>query len=186
MDYGAEYARLHEQYPKYFAGWTIKRYVDDIVKAVDIHGAKTLLDYGSGKGYQYLVRRVHERWGNILPTCYDVGVRQLAERPVGIFDGVICTDMLEHIEEADVPRILDDLLHYTGKFAVFGISCRPETKDVKKLSDGRGVHICVKPPAWWAAQIKSAIARDARVTPLVVYAIYEPPDAPLIRETITP
>lgn len=186
MDYGKEYSRLHEQYPKYFAGWTIKRYVDDIAKAVAAHEAKTLLDYGCGKGYQYLVRRVHERWGNILPTCYDVGVRQLAERPEGIFDGVICTDMLEHIEETDVPRILDDLLHYAGKFMVLGISCRPEQNDVKKLSDGRGVHICVREPSWWSSRIREAVARDARVTALTIYAIYEPLEGPLVREVIAP
>jgi hypothetical protein len=40
-----------------------------------------LLDYGSGKGYQYLARRYHERWGGLLPHCYDIGVQQLSPSP---------------------------------------------------------------------------------------------------------
>lgn len=187
MDYAAEYSRLHEKYPKFFAGFTIKRYVEDIKQAVETHDAKTLLDYGCGKGYQYLLRRVHEKWGGILPYCYDIGVRQLSEKPEGVFDGVICTDMLEHIEEADVPRILDDILSSAGKFVVLGISCRAEKRDVKSLSDGRGVHVCVKPPRWWADQIRKAFERNpgwfAKDFP--VYVIYEEEDKPLSRETIT-
>lgn len=171
MDYGYEYTRLHQDYPKFFAGMTLKRYVGDIAKAVEQHGAQRLLDYGCGKGYQYLKARYHEKWGGLLPYCYDIGVRQLSERPEGTFDGVICTDMLEHIEEADVPRILADLFQYAEKFVVLGISCVPEHKDVKKLSDGRGVHVTVKPPAWWFDQITAA-KREG----LTVYAICEGAD----------
>ena len=189
MDYAKEYSHLHEKYPKYFAGFTIKRYVNDIAHAVSIHRAKTLLDYGSGKGYQYLLNRVHDKFDpcphcgrGLLPKLFDLGVRQISEKPTGTFDGVICTDMLEHIEEADVPRILADILSLAGKFIVLGISCRPETKDVKQLSDGRGVHVTVKPPKWWAAQIRAVKRADNSI---VVYCIYELPDAPLERETIT-
>lgn len=192
MDYGAEYSRLHEKYPKFFAGFTLKRYVEDVAAAVKTHDAKTLLDYGSGKGYQYLVRRYHERWGGILPVCYDIGVRQLNVKPLGTFDGVICTDMLEHIEEKDVPSILDELVEYAFHFVVLGISCRAEKKDVKQLSDGRGVHVCVKPPKWWSDQIKQARARALALAskgdtykPPVVYCIYETEGEPLERETIT-
>ena len=192
MDYAKEYSYLHQQYPKFFAGWSIKRYVDDIAKAVATHDANSLLDYGCGKGYQYLVRRSHDRWGacphcsrGLLPTLYDVGVRQLAEKPEGTFDGVICTDMLEHIEEKDVVRVLDDLVGYATKFLVLGISCKPEQpQDTKRLSDGRGVHVTVRPPEWWRAQIELALKRDGRQLPLVVYAIYEPLEGPLVKETL--
>ena len=191
MDYAKEYSYLHQQFPKFFAGWTLKRYVDDVANACKAYDARTLLDYGSGKGYQYLVRRSHDKWNacehcgrGVLPTLYDVGVRQLQERPTGTFDGVISTDMLEHIEEADVPRILDDLVGFANKFLVLGISCKPEQpQDTKRLSDGRGVHVTVKPPKWWSAQIRAALDRD-QSRRRVVYAIYEPLEGPLEKETI--
>ncbi len=68
MDYASEYHNLHTKYPKLFAGFTIKRYVNDIAHAVAIHLAKSLLDYGSGKGYQYLLTRVHDKF-DPCPHC---------------------------------------------------------------------------------------------------------------------
>jgi hypothetical protein len=147
-DYAKLYTELHQK-DKAFAGRSIRTYVNDIAALVEKTGAKRLLDFGSGKGFQYLQYRVHEQWGGILPYCYDVGVRQLSEKPEGKFDGVICTDMMEHIAEADVDEVLADILSFTSPkaFAFFAIACRPSTK--KKLSDGRDVHLCIKSPSWW-------------------------------------
>lgn len=185
MDYAAEYTRLHEKFPKLFAGYTMKRNVDAIVKLVAEHKPKTMLDYGSGKGYQYLKHRYHERWGGLLPVCYDVGVRQLAERPEGKFDAVICTDMMEHIEEADVPRILADIFSFVAPqrmyqldgnegrpFVFLAICTEPEKNDVKKLSDGRGVHVTVKPAEWWERRIAEALGMANKYGELTVYAEY--------------
>jgi hypothetical protein len=69
---------------------------------------------------------------------------------------------MEHIEEADVPGILEELLGYVapGGFLFLGISCRPTRK---KLSDGRDVHVTIAPPEWWTSQIsQAAVAAGAR------------------------
>lgn len=197
MDYAAEYTRIHEQHPKFFAGMSLKRYVDDLVKIVKEHRPKRLLDYGSGRGYQYLKARYHIRWapymcgfdssmegdgvealaGNELPICYDVGVRQLSERPQGKFDGIINTDMMEHIDAPDVPRILDDILSFidpaTAKpFVFFAISCVPDDKPFT-LSDGRGVHVTLKDPPWWRAQITASAGRVFKSHPPTIYCVYD-------------
>src|SRR5690348_1646525 len=114
-DYAKLYTELHRN-EKAFAGYSLKSYVDDIALLVERHNPKSLLDYGSGKGYQYLQKRMHERWGGLLPYCYDVGVRQLSEKPQGLFDGVICTDVMEHIAEEDVDAVLDDIFGYAESF----------------------------------------------------------------------
>lgn len=179
LDYASEYSRLHESYPKFFAGFTLKKYVNDIEQIVKEHKPSVMLDYGCGKGYQYLKMRMHERWGGLLPHCYDVGVRQLAERPTIIFDGLICTDMLEHIDQEDVPFILNDIFSLISKapsvsaFAFLGISCIPEKRDVKKLSDGRGVHVTVQQPSWWRSQIECALAIERGNKPITIYCVYE-------------
>lgn len=158
MDYSREYGQLHAK-GKYFPGFSISPYVPELAKLVEQHKPRSLLDYGSGRGLQYLKRRVHEEWGGLLPYCYDIGVNGLHEKPMahGPFGGVICTDMLEHIAEADLPGILDDLVGFTkcGGFMFLVISCRPSKK---KLPSGGDVHVTVKPPSWWRETLMKALA----------------------------
>jgi SAM-dependent methyltransferase len=151
-----EYRRMHEK-GKYFPGFSISPYVDAIAALVAQHQPERMLDYGSGRGLQYLKRRVHERWGGLLPHCYDIGVSGLMEKPEGPFGGVLCVDVLEHIERADILPTLAELVNYVapGGFLFMVISCRP-TK--KKLSDGRDVHVTIERPSWWIERIKSAQA----------------------------
>lgn len=164
MDYAAEYGAMHES-DKRFPGYSLTPYVEAIGELIKGHALELdsrILDFGSGKGFQYLARRLHERWDPpILPHCYDIGVRQLAERPEGEFDGVICTDVLEHIEEQDVNDTLNTLVNLVrrgllgdGGFLFLGISCRPSRK---RLSDGRDVHVTIRPPSWWVAQVQRVL-----------------------------
>jgi len=147
--YQKRYRELHETYPKWFSGALKPQSVLRITDLVNRLGSKTMLDYGSGKGYQYLQARVHEAWG-ILPVCYDPGVRQLQEKPKAgtKFDGIICTDVMEHIAEDDIDALLLDLFGYIGKrgFAYFSICCRPARKE---FPDGVNVHLTVMSPRWW-------------------------------------
>lgn len=153
MNYAEAYGEIHEN-PKLFPGYSISPYALSIANLVTLYRPMNLLDYGCGKGYQYLARRVHEKWGGLLPHCYDIGVRQLSERPVGVFDGIICTDVLEHIEETDLPGVLADIFSFAhierpgGVFVFFVVSCRPSRK---RLPDGRDVHVTIRPPEWWGA-----------------------------------
>lgn len=144
--------RLHEEHHKWFSGRLGLPAADRIAILVKEAGAKTLLDYGSGKGYQYLKDRIHERWGGILPICYDIGVEQLEERPTTKFDGVICTDVMEHIATEDVHTILRDIFGYVKAvgFVYFAICCRPA---VKEFADGTNVHLTVRHPNWWRTNL---------------------------------
>jgi hypothetical protein len=162
MDYEREYERLHEaKGGKYFDGSSLRPYVDTIAALVEGARPERILDYGSGKGYQYLAERLHERWGGPLPHCWDPGVRQLRTQPeIYSFDAIICTDVMEHIEEAHVDRTLDHVFSFLRKppsqrrmFAFFAIACRPAKK--KTLSDGRNVHLTVKPPEWWRVKLSA-------------------------------
>jgi len=169
MNYAATYEELHGVSKRRFSGFSIKPYVDEIAELVESHGTKRLLDYGSGKGYQYLGMRVHERWGGILPYCYDPGVKQLRRKPEGLFDGIICTDVMEHIEKFDVTKTLEMIFRHAEAeaFAFFCIACRPSHRITKRLPDGRDVHVTVKPPAWWDKKLEP-FKRDG-LTVRVVY-----------------
>jgi len=121
-------------------------------KVVPDYHRISLLDYGSGKGYQYLVQRAHEHWGNILPHCYDIGVRYLSQRPTGKFHGVICCDMLEHIAKEDLDDVIEDIYDFVipGGFVYLHIACRPAKKT---FPDGRNVHLTIEPPEWWGGKL---------------------------------
>lgn len=155
MDYAKQYGQMHAANPKAFSGYSIKFHVGTIADLVHRVQPQRILDYGSGKGYQYLARRVHQRWGGLLPHCYDPGVPQLRERPHGKFQGVICTDVMEHIEEADVPDVLADIFSFVDPtahaFAFFCIACRPAKR--KRLPDGRDVHVTIRAPDWWRGRL---------------------------------
>jgi hypothetical protein len=144
--------RGHARRLKWWSGGLSLDGIENISTLVKQTNAKRLLDYGSGKGYQYLTQRAHEAWGGVLPHCYDVGVWQLKQKPSGLFDGVICTDMMEHIHKSDVEQILDDIFasidyaRLEGTFAYFNVFCN---KASKHWPDGRNVHLTVELPDWW-------------------------------------
>ena len=150
LDYGAIYTELHKNH-KHYTGKSIKTGLPHIVKLVEETKPRRLLDYGCGKGQQYSVHKVHEAWGGLKPHCFDVGVPAFADGPRGYFDGVICTDVMEHIEEADIPKVLDEIFGYAEKFVFLSICTRPAKK---LLPDGRNCHLTVKPEDWWNAKLK--------------------------------
>lgn len=160
MDYAAIYGQMHDN-SKLMPGYAISRCVNEIAALVKETNPSNLLDYGCGKGYQYLARRLHEKWGGLLPICYDIGVRQLAEKPIGKFDGVINTDVLEHIEEKDLPAIIDEIIGYVSdrvdkpSFIYLCIACMPSKKN--PLPDGRNAHVTIKHPDWWIALIEDRL-----------------------------
>lgn len=153
IDYAKVYGEIHETKPKHWAGTTVRKYIPIIKELVAQYKPTRMLDYGCGKGYQYLAHRIHEQWGGILPYCYDVGVRQLSGKPEGKFQGLICTDVLEHVEEQDADDIIADALSFLSSgFAFFSISCRP-CKDII-LPDGRNGHINQQTPEWWSKKFE--------------------------------
>jgi len=153
IDYAKAYTELHERKADMFAGRSIVPHVDAIAQLVEKTGAQTLLDFGSGKGHQYSEDNVHLRWGGIMPTLYDPGIPELAKCPKRRFDGVICTDVMEHIAPDDVKLVLLDVFRHSRLFVFFSIACRPAKKF---FPDGTNVHLTVKGHNWWERKINNA------------------------------
>jgi hypothetical protein len=157
-----------------FPGESLPRQAPHIKRLVKLTGAATLLDYGCGKGQQYLPRRmadpeegieypdIQSYWGVKTIQRYDPAYQPFIQLPTGSFEGVICTDVLEHCPEEDVPWILGELFAYSTKFVFANVACFPAKK---RLPSGGNAHCTIKPVKWWEEHIE----RAARPKPGVVY-----------------
>lgn len=126
-----------------FKGLSLEKHVGEI--GALIKDCRTLLDYGSGKGV------VHERkpW-NISVTLYDPAVKGIDVLPVGDFDAVICTDVLEHIPEDELDEALNNIFSKANKVVYLSISTKPAKKF---LPNGDNAHVTVKSQDWWLERI---------------------------------
>jgi hypothetical protein len=157
-----------------FPGRSLPKQAPHIKRLIKASGAKTILDYGCGKGQQYWPLRttdpeegveypdIKSYWGAEAIQCYDPGYQPFMQLPSGKFDGVICTDVLEHCPEEDIAWILGELFGYATKFVFANVACFPARK---RLPSGGNAHCTIKPVKWWEEQIE----RAARPKPGVIY-----------------
>lgn len=154
-----EYRKLHEQGK--FPGMSLLPFVPEIAELVVEFKARRLLDYGCGMGRQYTRERAHVVWGVGMPTLYDPAVAQFSVKPVGRFQGVICTDVLEHVPESELDAVVREIAGHAKLWAFISVCCRP-SKHIR-FEDGRNVHVTVKPFAWWQEYLPPFFASNTRL-----------------------
>lgn len=142
--YIQENARLHEANEGY--GSNGGRWVTAVIFAAQKAPAKTILDYGCGKG----ALRQALSWYYMDAVEYDPAIPGKDMRPEPA-DLVVANDVLEHIEPEYLDNVLRDL-HRLSRVALFAvISTRPAGK---LLPDGRNTHLIVQNGDWWRGQIE--------------------------------
>lgn len=135
-DYAQQQELLHQQRPDY--GTSGRNYSDQILQMARKLQTKSVLDYGCGKA----------TLSKTLPfpiQNYDPFIREYTARPTPA-DIVVCTDVMEHIEENYVDAVLADIRDLTLKMVFFQIATGPAQKT---LPDGRNAHITQRPASWW-------------------------------------
>jgi len=100
---------------------------------------------------------MQEYWGVESIRCYDPGHPPFSVLPEGGFDAVICTDVLEHCPEEDLPWIVGELFGYARRFVFANVACYPAAKT---LPNGENAHCTIRPVAFWRALFDRA-ALDA-------------------------
>lgn len=149
-----------------FSGVSLTDHVEPIARLVQDTGASSLLDFGAGKGKLYDDDPAHPpgsrhkrmaAWPGVAVTCFDPGYEPFAEPVEGTFDGVITTDVLEHIPEEDIGWVLDDLFARASRFVYAVAACYPAKK---RMPDGTNAHCTLQPPAWWRGQLELAARRN--------------------------
>lgn len=161
----AEYRQLHTEgaiaqglsAEDTFPGQSLPEHAPAIRALIEATGARSLIDYGSGKGRQYdwtdmtmadgeVVPSLAAYWGNPEIVLFDPGYPPLSERPAGPADGVVCTDVLEHCPEEDMAWILDEIFSLARRFVFANVASYPAAKT---LPSGENAHCTVRPPVWW-------------------------------------
>ncbi len=159
------YRRMHDEGERFlglepaatYPGVSLMPHIRRIKALVDETGAKTILDYGSGKGMQYEPQRIalegEGDWEGVLDywdvdevRCYDPCYERYRKLPDQKFDGVVCTDVLEHCVPEDVPWIIEEIFSFATRFVYAAIACYPAKS---RLPNGENAHCAVRPPEWW-------------------------------------
>lgn len=153
-------ARINAAPEKMFPGTALKPHVPRIRHLIQASGAKTLLDYGAGKGVLYRTtpwnapegafKSVKEYYGLEVLRLYDPAYPPFSELPTGKFDGVVCTDVLEHCPEEDILWILEEIFGYARLFVYANVACYAA---LKTLPNGENAHCTIRPTEWWEEQL---------------------------------
>ena len=155
------YKDLHTQDEK-FKGGSLLPYVLSINNLIKHYKCKTLLDYGCGKALAYsdkymelkINAPVQKIWGIDSYTLYDPAYPEYDTLPTGIYDIVVCTDVLEHIPEQDLDWVISRILNYSTKIVFINICTVPALKHFKKgRLKGKNLHISVFNEEWWMEKI---------------------------------
>lgn len=145
-----QYKEMHKD-ENLYAGSTINIHGASIRNLIQETNTKTILDYGCGKAIQYEKENAHnEYFFGILPSLYDPAVTKYSELQEGEFNGVICTDVLEHIEEEDIDDIIKEIFSKANKFVYLGICTTPADSF---LPDGRNSHVTLQSFNWWVDKV---------------------------------
>lgn len=169
-DLGRLYIELHDQRDKgeiVYPGQSLLPHLADIKSLIDATSARSIVDYGAGQGLQYQasdlvlpggqnIPSIKSYWGVDRIALYDPAVPEFAQRPVGTYDGVISTDVLEHCPEEDLAWIVDDLFSLAKRFVFANIASYP-AKTI--LPNGENAHCTQRGHEWWEGLILSAASR---------------------------
>jgi hypothetical protein len=143
--FSEEYIRLntqlHLQNRRF--GYNAAKRKKIIKELVTRYEAKTVLDYGSGKG------SLKEVMGEIV-TNYDPAIPEFSKLPEPA-DLVVCLDVMEHIEPPYVDNVLDHIKALTLKAAYFIIVFHA-SKDI--LPDGTNAHVCIEGKRFWDEKLQ--------------------------------
>ena len=154
-----------------FPGASLIPQAHHVRRLIEQTGARSILDYGSGKGCQYRPialaphgqnsgsqrwQSVQEYWKVDRVVCYDPAYVPFSSLPKGSFDGVICTDVLEHCPQDDLPWIVEELFSFATRFVFASVACHPA---MKRLPNGENTHCTVQPAEYWQELFSSVAGR---------------------------
>lgn len=164
LDY---YKEKHAKDPGFSKGSALIKHIPKIAEYIQTFEYRSILDYGCGKALfwkqdKIFINSLFE-WHGVHGTIdlYDPAIPEYQILQNRRYDMVICTDVLEHVLEEDVPDTLDNILTRVRKMAYLNISTKPATKT---FNNGSNVHVTIRDRLWWQKQIKQSEERTMEKT----------------------
>ena len=140
------YKQLHKINPSYGGGG--REFLPALNEIINFLKPKSILDYGCGKGG--LVKALAEKYPSIKVYGYDPAVEEFEKMPTDKVDFVICTDVLEHIPEDELPDTLSRIASLSQN-VFFHLH---HGKATATLPNGENAHCTVYTPAQYAELFK--------------------------------
>ena len=138
-----------------FLGYSLSKWIFKIQDIININQCNSLIDFGCGKGLLYKnkfkidgneYKNLSDFWNIKNIYLYDPGIEEFSTYPKKKFDGLICTDVIEHIPEEDVINFINVLFKLSNKFIFVVIATVPASK---YFDDGNNIHLCLKSKDNW-------------------------------------
>jgi 2-polyprenyl-3-methyl-5-hydroxy-6-metoxy-1,4-benzoquinol methylase len=156
-----DYAGMYDEYWVRPDRWGSHSFedADAVVDQVLKLGGGTMLDVGCGmRALVHTLRRrgidargldvagcAIEEGNRQAPGCFELGSILDIPYPDDSFDTVICTDVLEHLAEPDVPRALSELYRVTKRSLFATIATRLDRDGIW--------HLTVHDRTWWEKRL---------------------------------
>ena len=138
-----------------FLGYSLTKWILKIQEIIKTNNCNSLLDFGCGKAFLYKNKfkigdkeftNLSDFWNLQNIYLYDPGLEEYSDYPKGKYDGIICTDVVEHIPENDILNFIDELFKLSNKFIFVVIATMPASK---YFDDGKNIHLSLKDQEEW-------------------------------------
>ena len=145
-----------------FKGWSIYRFLPELIELVRNSNVQSILDYGCGKAYAWkkgnMKLAITSAYNSeqIGARLYDPYVPEFSEKPPRDreYDLVICCDVLEHVPEGDaLDLVLADLWLYSKGAIFINVDTDLSNKGVEYEGITYNAHETIKSREWWLEKI---------------------------------
>lgn len=144
----------------------------DLIDHLRRYNVKSILDAGCGSGklMQKLITEYADEFDvhgfDISVNCLDPFFDDLKQEILSVgclwnpedlqkkYDGVICTDVMEHIPTDRVPAVLRNLQNCTRNLGYFSVALFPD--GYGKILVNEPLHLTVESPEWWFQRFEEA------------------------------
>jgi hypothetical protein len=145
-----------------FDGGGARCLYDKLLEELKNKTSVTVLDFGSGNGLQWH-KQTLSNGSKSLPNLigeklqgfyrYDPAFEIYSKKPSGVFDFIICADVLEHIPDNEFEEFFTEINSYTHSGSVIFYSISTKLSNNYFL-DGQNMHVNIKNYDDWANVLK--------------------------------
>lgn len=163
-DYRSQNRQLHESRKDF--GVMALAYASRVRDCAKASGAKTILDYGCGKGF------LKQELGKDYEVSeYDPAIPGKDKLPDPA-DLVVAIDVMEHIEPDCLEDVLKHIAGLSNKATLMTVAMVPAKKT---LPDGRNAHLIVETVDWWVPRLMAHFSPRLLYTQPHMFLFYGEP-----------